>query len=271
MVYPSIAPINISVTFSIIIASYNSASTIADTLESILNQSFKDIEIIIIDNKSEDNTLTIIDKIKRNNENIKVYVARDKGIYDAMNMGIKYASGKWLYFLGSDDVLYDSKVLEDIYLIVDLDEYDFIYGNVKFLHSSKIYAGAFSLERLLLGCNICHQAIFYKKRIFDILDSFNLRYKVWADWDFNIRCFKHSELRIKYIDRLVAIYNERDGLSGKNPMDEELIKELPLFYANKNRENERKIESLMKSKDYRVGSFLLRPLRKIKKVLSALF
>src|SRR5688572_23331397 len=98
--------------FSIIIPTLNSEAHIRRSLESVLHQSFPNFEILIVDGLSVDQTLSIVQQ--ENDARITTYSEKDHGIYDAMNKGITLAKGKWLYFLGSDDVLYDNNVFQDV-------------------------------------------------------------------------------------------------------------------------------------------------------------
>jgi glycosyltransferase involved in cell wall biosynthesis len=123
--------------FSIIVPTYNSEATLKGCLESVLCQKFTDIEILIIDGMSNDKTLSIAKNYK--NPIIRIYTETDEGIYDAMNKGIKQSQGKWLYFLGSDDELYDNEVLTNIAtLINNNDNPDIIYGNVMVTRDNSI-------------------------------------------------------------------------------------------------------------------------------------
>lgn len=246
---------------SIIIPTYNSGKTIQDCLNSIKIQSFKDLEVVIVDGVSSDKTLEVIENNKASLPNLQLVSEADKGVYDAMNKGITLAKGEWVYFLGCDDVLHDDKVLEDTFNQPNVSSFDFVYGNVKFLYSGKVLGGELDLSRLFHEGNISHQAIFYKRTVFEKLGKFNLQYKVWADWDFNIRCFKHPELKINHFDRLIAVFNERDGLSGRTKMDEKLMEELPIFYERK---YSKIIKKYLESKDYKIGHIVLKPLRFIK-------
>ncbi|MEI7505135.1 MAG: glycosyltransferase, partial [Paludibacter sp.] len=100
-------------------------------MESIISQSFTDFEVHIIDGVSKDNTLEIVKSF--NDKRIQILSEIDNGIYDAMNKGIKLAKGKWLYFLGSDDQLFDSRVLNEIYITSKHTRSKVIYGSVKIL------------------------------------------------------------------------------------------------------------------------------------------
>jgi glycosyltransferase involved in cell wall biosynthesis len=215
--------------FSVIIPTYNSANVIAEAVDSILQQTFIDLEILIIDNSSSDATLSILSAF--NSDRIKVVSGKDKGIYDAMNKGIGLATGEWIYFLGSDDRLYSPTVLESVYKSLANGRIDFFYGNVILNSNGSVYAGAFDILRLQEERNICHQSIFYHRDIFNRIGVFNLKYKIWADWEFNIRCFRHSGLQIMHDDIIISRYNDRQGAS-KN-RDEVFYRELPLYYKDK--------------------------------------
>ncbi len=192
--------------FSIIVPTYNSTSTITNTIDSIINQRYSDFEILIIDGKSSDNTLEIIQQYK--DSRIKIFSEPDDGVYDAMNKGIKIAKGEWLYFLGSDDKLKPNTLGELIKY--DINDFDLIYGDVQKIPSNIIYDGKFDLKKLF-SRNICHQAIFTKKKIFENEGVFNIKYKTLADYALNIKVFTKN-YNIKYLPIIIASYHE-NGLS----------------------------------------------------------
>lgn len=191
--------------FSIIIPTFNSAQIVPECLESILNQSFKAFEILIIDGGSTDNTLEIIKNF--DDERIKILSEPDNGIYDAMNKGIKMAKGEWLYFIGSDDTLYDKEVLETVHEKINNNKVDVIYGNVLMMQSGVINDGEFDFVKIQTD-PICHQAIFYNKSVFISFGSYNLKYNVFADADFNLKWFFSDKHKHLYIDRIIAKYAE---------------------------------------------------------------
>ncbi|EOR93983.1 glycosyl transferase, family 2 [Arcticibacter svalbardensis MN12-7] len=211
---------------SIIIPTYNSETSIKECLLSVLNQSVDNYEILIIDNVSSDETIRIASDF--NDNKINIVSQKDKGVYDAMNTGIQLSKGEWLYFLGSDDILKDNDVLYDINNYIKLSDSNFIYGNAYFKNSGYIYGEESSIERLLIEGNICHQAIFYHYSIFSLVGLYNLKYPIWADWDFNIKCFKFSAIKTEYVNRIIAVYNDYKGISRDD--DEVFKKQLPNFY-----------------------------------------
>jgi glycosyltransferase involved in cell wall biosynthesis len=206
---------------SIIIPTFNSASTLRRTLESVLCQVYTDFEILVIDGNSSDNTIEILKEYQ--NQCIKFITEPDKGIYDAMNKGINMAKGQWIYFLGSDDKLYDHLVLEEIARVANNSDHDVIYGNVLISGSTSwakdaaVYDGEFDLKKLIRK-NICHQSIFYKtKFIKRQIGYYNLDYNICSDWDFNLRCW--AKTTFFYLNKIIAEFSG-GGESSRNTVDD---------------------------------------------------
>lgn len=198
---------------SILIPTYQSDKTLRRTLDSLTSQEFMDWEAWIIDGVSKDGTMDIVRGYAGADGRIHFISEPDQGIYDAMNKGIRLAKGQWLYFLGSDDYLYDSHVLGSFREDLAGNDLDLVYGNVFLDKKRQVYDGEFSLEKLLRQ-NVSHQAEFFRKDLFQRIGEFNIRYKAFADWDLNIRCFIDPSVRIAYRDRLVAMFSE-GGVSAK--------------------------------------------------------
>ena len=193
---------------SIIIPTCNSELSIFAALESVLNQTFKDFEVLIIDCLSTDETLKIVQSF--NDPRISLISENDNGIYDAMNKGGKLSVGKWLYFMGSDDTLYDENVLNNVCAFLLTTASEVIYGNVLingdcgWAKDKEIYDGEFDMNKLFRK-NICHQAIFYHTEVFKHAGGFNTSYKICADYDFNLKTA--SKFSFKYIDLTIAKFN----------------------------------------------------------------
>jgi glycosyltransferase involved in cell wall biosynthesis len=243
--------------FSIIIPTYNAAKTIEACIESVLSQHFFSFEILIIDGLSKDGTSSIVKK--KSDERIKFISEADEGVYSAMNKGINISTGEYLYFLGSDDTLMDNNILQVVFETCKNKENHFVYGDVLFAKSKQIYAGEFNLEKLMHYQNISHQAIFYRKDCFAILGNYNLKYKIAADWDFNIRCFMHPNFKIKYINKTIACYNDVSGLSKEN-RDIEFEKNSIFFLTQKNNEE---TNAYKYSKEYRIGRIISSPIKSL--------
>lgn len=190
-------------------AVYNVESTLQAAINSVLAQTYKNAELVIIDGGSIDNTIKIV---KSYGSKITYFISeKDNGVYDAMNKGIAAAKGDWLFFLGGDDRFYNENVLFSLFANENLEGVDLLYGDVEFTSNRKRYGG----ERNYTGLvekNICHQAIFHYKNIFTKLGSFNTRYPVLADFEMNIRIFRNEALQKKYVPLVITYFNNR-GMS----------------------------------------------------------
>jgi glycosyltransferase involved in cell wall biosynthesis len=220
-------------TVSVIIPTFNSQDTLAECLESVIGQEFKDLEICIVDGNSSDGTVGIIREYGKRYGFIKYLSEKDRGPYEAMNKGIDMASGDWLYFLGSNDLLHNQEVFKEVFGKPVPEAVGLMYGNVRvmndagFARRGEIYDGAFTLEKLLER-NICHQAVFYRRSLMGKLGKYNLRYPVCADWDMNVRFFSHT--RAVHLDLTVAVFRG-GGLSSRQDIWDPLHKDL--FYRRK--------------------------------------
>ena len=194
---------------TVITVVFNDEKYLEETIQSVINQTYANVEYIIIDGASTDGT---VDIIKKYEGRIDYWVSEpDGGIYDAMNKGIGIANGEWIYFLGSDDVLLN--VLHEMAGNF-IDKKTIYYGDVYMPKKHRRYDGEFTLYKLMLR-NICHQAIFYPKEVFNKY-LFDLKYKSFADYYLNILCFTDKAYHFKYISKLVAIFNDFNGFSAKN-------------------------------------------------------
>ncbi len=214
---------------SIIIPTYNSEKWISDCIQSIADQDFSDFEIIIQDGKSADRTLEILEEYKAQFPSLSMHIVskKDDGIYEAMNIAIGRSKGEWLYFLGSDDKLYSDDILANIFNSPAVVNEDVLYGNVHSTRFNGLYDGEFTAEKLL-DQNICHQAIFLRRSVFESIGYFDVKYKAHADWDHNIRWFLSGKLRKKYLNLVIAEYAD-GGFSSEN-LDHEFLKEKNVKY-----------------------------------------
>jgi glycosyltransferase involved in cell wall biosynthesis len=215
--------------FSIIVPTLNVESVIHACLASITAQTFADFEVVLVDGGSTDKTresvATFVPGLGRR---LAVHAGKDDGVYDAMNRGIERAAGEWLLFLGADDTLHGNDALAQVAAFIrGSGTSHLVYGDVLMRSTSSRYGGVFDVDRLLFAGNLCHQSVFYRRELFTTIGPYNLRYRIWADWDFNIRCFGNPALVTRHMDLVVANYNDTGGLSMQE--DPELKKRLPVF------------------------------------------
>ena len=239
--------------FSVIVPTFNAAATLHACLEGLVSQTTSDFEVVLVDGASTDETVEIAKSFASTlGPRLVLHSAPDQGPYDAMNRGVNMATGEWLLFLGSDDTLREADTLAQVAAFIDGHEHsDIVYGDVMRRSTNTRHAGEFDLDRLLFETNICHQAIFYRRELFAGIGPYNLRYRVWADWDFNIRCFSNPALVTRYMDIVVANYNDLTGLSGKTGTDTEFRKRLPMYFWHGARETSSRMLGHLKKKELR--------------------
>jgi glycosyltransferase involved in cell wall biosynthesis len=182
---------------SVITVTYNASKTLENTLLSVVNQSYPNLEYIIIDGGSTDGT---VDIIRKYSDKISYWISEpDNGVYDAMNKGTKVATGDFCYFLGADDTL-----LVDL-TTIEFEKYlgDIIYGDVLWGDTGLAYNGRFTKHKLLMD-NICHQSIFYPSQVYKNY-SYNTAYKTLADWDLNMKLW--GEYTFHYIPCIISHFN----------------------------------------------------------------
>jgi len=179
---------------SIITVVYNNVRDIAYTIQSVLRQTYSNIEYIIVDGASTDGTLDII-QTYGNQINILIS-EQDDGIYDAMNKGLAAATGDYVLFLNSGDELFNENTIQ--YIVENGEAADIIYGDTKLVDEQRHIIGDrrhkapdyFDWKSFRYGMNICHQAIYVKR---SIAEPYDLTYKLSADIDWVIRAAKKAE------------------------------------------------------------------------------
>ena len=188
---------------SIITVCYNSAKTIEKTLQSIGNQTYKNIEYIIVDGNSTDNTLSIIKKYEKA-LNITWISEKDEGLYDAMNKGIKMSTGDYIGILNSDDVFYNNNTIDDVAKFISANrDVDAITGDIVQHNSEgkvirKYSSKNWTPPKLKIGFMPPHPSIFIKKELFSKLGNYRNDYKIGADYELIIRFFLKNKIQYKY-------------------------------------------------------------------------
>jgi glycosyltransferase involved in cell wall biosynthesis len=189
---------------SIILVTLNVAHCLQAALDSIYAQAYPNLEIVIMDGLSTDGT---VDILRANNDKIALWRSeKDGGIYEAMNKALNYITGEWVYFLGADDVLFDdfSK------LAYELKDASLIYYANVLLRNIK-YRGPVTAYMHAKG-TICHQAMIYPRWVFDKY-RFNTKYRLSADHELNMRCWKDPGLHFEYFDLIIANFNHTGASS----------------------------------------------------------
>lgn len=191
---------------SIITAAYNSSAHIADCVKSINDQTYHDIEHIIVDGASSDNTLEIVNGIP--NRVVKIISEPDKGIYDAMNKGILAATGDVVGILNSDDFFTSDDVIQTVVDSFKNNDIDALYGDVHFvspdnLSKSVRYYSSSVFKPLLFrfGFMPAHPSFYMKKECYDKYGLYALDYKIASDYDLLIRYLYKEKIKYKYIKK----------------------------------------------------------------------
>ncbi|OAQ38788.1 glycosyl transferase [Pedobacter psychrophilus] len=195
---------------SIITVVYNNQKTLETAIKSVLSQKYNDIEYIIIDGGSSDNTLKIIERY--GSRISKIVSEPDKGIYDAMNKGISLATGDIIGVLNSDDIYNDNKVISDVMnCFINNPSVNIVYGDLVYVNSDdtnkvvrKWESLGFYNEYFEDGNVPPHPSLFLRAEVYQISGLFNLKYKLAADYEFMLRIFKKSNIESKYLKRLMV-------------------------------------------------------------------
>lgn len=194
---------------SIVTVCFNSGQTIKRTIRSVIEQDFKDIEYIIIDGGSSDKTLDIINKYK--NEINTIISEPDKGLYDAMNKGIKAANGDIIAFLNADD-FYESKyIVAQMANFIEANSLDAAYGDLVYVsrgNPEKIirywHTGEYTKEAFNKGWVIPHPTFFCKREIFEKYGGFNTDFKIASDFELILRFVEKYNIKIDYLPKVIV-------------------------------------------------------------------
>jgi len=194
---------------SIITPSYNSASTIADCITSVSNQSCRDLEHIIIDGASVDDTLQIVKSIP--NRVSRTISEPDSGIYSALNKGIELAEGDIIGLLHTDDVFASDTVIEQVRNLFLERNADIVYGDLTYVsrnngHKPLRYwkSRPFEISLLSKGWMPAHPSMFIKRDVYKRYGLFDLNYRISSDYDLMLRFLRQNDLRVEYLPVLIT-------------------------------------------------------------------
>ena len=198
---------------SIITATYNSAATLRDCLQSVAMQSYAPIEHIIIDGASKDDSLSIAQSFAHI---AQVHSEKDQGIYDAMNKGIAHATGDIIGILNSDDFYVDERVIQDIVTVFENSNCDVVYADLQYVdreRTDKIIrtwkSGTMQQRSFLYGWMPPHPTVFVRRKVYEQYGAFNLSLKSAADYEFMLRVLYKEKCSVAYLPK--TIVKMRDG------------------------------------------------------------
>lgn len=192
------------VKISIITVCYNSSETIRDTIESVLSQSYKNIEYIVVDGASKDGTVDIISEYK--DRISKVISEPDKGIYDAMNKGVVASTGDFVGILNSDDIFFENETIQN--LVAHLTKHPYIeasYADLVFVErehtavvTRKYSSSGFLPWKVRFGFMVPHPTFYARRQLFEKLGNYKLGYRVSADFELMARFFTKGVKMVRY-------------------------------------------------------------------------
>lgn len=190
---------------SIITVCYNAAKTIEDTIRSVLSQTYDDIEYIIVDGASSDDTLGII---KRYKDRIATVISeRDSGIYDAMNKGIEAATGDIVGILNSDDFYISNEVISKMVELFETKKVDSVFADLVYVRPDDLQkvvryfdSSKFDIEKFAFGLMPAHPTFFVKKEIYERFGYFKTDYKISADLDIMMRFLYTNKISYFYLN-----------------------------------------------------------------------
>ncbi|HEU4495813.1 MAG TPA: glycosyltransferase family 2 protein [Flavobacterium sp.] len=222
---------------SVITVNYNDRAGLAKTIESVAGQTLTPFEFIIIDGGSNDGSKELIEQ---NQHKISYWISeKDNGIYNAMNKGIKAATGDFIIFMNGGDCFYNNSVLEETAPEL-APEFDIYYGNcykVKSNNSQRLKTYPEKLNfSFFYSSSLNHQSAFIRRSLFDKYFYYNENFKIASDWEFFVYAICHANVPSKYLNKAIALY-DFTGISSnpefseifQNEKNESLQKFFPAF------------------------------------------
>lgn len=193
---------------SIITITYNSGATLRDTVESVVNQTYPDIEYIIVDGLSKDNTLAIVDEYR--NKISKVISEKDHGLYDALNKGIGLATGDIIGLIHSDDFYTNPQVIEHVVKTLSEQKADGLYADLFYVDKDDTHrifrkwkSGNYKHGMFLNGWMPPHPTFFVKRECYEKFGRFNLLFKSAADYELMLRFIHKHRIKLSYLPEFI--------------------------------------------------------------------
>lgn len=209
---------NFELKITIVTVCLNARKTIENTIRSVVEQCYNNIEYIVIDGGSKDGTIEIVERYL---SHISYFLSEsDSGIYNAMNKGIENANGQYVHFLNSDDFFCDNNVVEDVVESINNNDFpDIVYGDILIDGVKKVSQVTPLTRKKLCNSWICHQAFFAKKETLIRTNGFSEKFKVVSDIDWLAKNLKFG-VSYLHIDRDIASVSI-EGLSGTSKWRDE--------------------------------------------------
>lgn len=202
---------------SIITVTYNCEKTIQRTIDSVIAQQYTNIEYILVDGDSSDNTLNIIKANQRKHPEIIRYISeKDQGLYDAMNKGIKMASGEIIGIINGDDY-YTATAVQSAVILFEQECVDVVYSDLIYCRNGKIdteHPLKADHRRLVERMSVNHPTCFVKRSVYDKYGAFNTQFRIAADYEIMARFYANNCI-FKKSNKVLAVM-EAGGLSNNN-------------------------------------------------------
>ncbi|MBQ7631921.1 MAG: glycosyltransferase [Paludibacteraceae bacterium] len=203
---------------SIITITYNSAHSLPRTIDSVLSQTYPDIEHVIVDGASSDGTREIIAAYAKAHPNVRWVSEKDKGIYNALNKGIAMASGDVIGFLHSDDVFFSPDSIGQIAAAFASSEADVVYGDLQYCRGEKVIrrwkSNDFQPSALKFGWMPPHPTVYVRSKVYQEVGEYDEWFHISADYDMMLRIFS-AGYKTQYIPA-VLVSMETGGASNRN-------------------------------------------------------
>lgn len=248
---------------SLITATYNSERTIKTCLESVANQSYPNIEHLVIDGKSLDDTIKIVNDHSKQRGNVRLVSEPDEGIYDALNKGIKQATGDIIGFVHSDDILSSEETINNIVKEFKEQQVDGVYGDLKYVDSIDITkikrywrSSRFTASKLKNGWMPPHPTLYLRKDVYNVNGLFDANLKIAADYEFILRIFKKSELSFSYIPKVFVLM--RTGGESNKTLGNIISKSKEDYYALRTNKIKFPLLALFKKNAQKIPQWLLK-------------